>query len=271
VAERAGVRRVSLSEAEALARPDRTVYRVDVRTAEEYAKAHLPGFANVPGGQLVQETDHTAPVRGALILLSDDDGIRADMTASWLAQMGWETYVIEPGPLDRPGGTAEPQIISLPASSVPEVSPDLLHDWQAQGSTAVIDVTTSANYVKGHIPGAWFVLRSQLQNALQRVGAAQRYVVTCGTGALAQYAVQDLQALTSAEVFLLTGGTLTWTSSGLPLTSGEERLASPRIDRYWRPYEGTDAPREAMESYLEWEYGLVEQLNRDGTHFFSVI
>jgi hypothetical protein len=46
---------------------------------------------------------------------------------------------------------------------------------------------------------------------------------------------------------------------------------SPRIDRYRRPYEGTDAPREAMQAYLDWEFGLVEQLRRDGTHGFRVL
>jgi hypothetical protein len=57
----------------------------------------LPGFASAPGGQLVQETDHTAAVRGARIVLADDDGVRASMSASWLAQMGWEVYVLEGG------------------------------------------------------------------------------------------------------------------------------------------------------------------------------
>ena len=38
-----------------------------------------------------------APVRGARIVLTDDKGVRADMTASWLAQMGWEVYVREGG------------------------------------------------------------------------------------------------------------------------------------------------------------------------------
>jgi hypothetical protein len=26
-----------------------------------------------------------------------------------------------------------------------------------------------------------------------------------------------------------------------------------------------------MQAYLDWEYGLVEQLRRDGTHHFKVI
>ena len=68
----------------------RTLYRFDVRAGEEYAAGHLKGFRHYPGGQLVQEIDMAAPVRGARILLTDDRGVRADMTASWLAQMGWE-------------------------------------------------------------------------------------------------------------------------------------------------------------------------------------
>jgi hypothetical protein len=57
----------------------------------------------------------------------------------------------------------------------------------------------------------------------------------------------------------------------LALETGDAQLASPRIDRYQRPYEGTDNAREAMNAYLEWEYGLVAQLERDGTHGFFVI
>jgi rhodanese-related sulfurtransferase len=66
-----------------------TIYRFDVRSPEEHANGHLPGFRLAPGGQLVQETDFYAPVRGARIVLADDDGVHANMTASWLAQMAW--------------------------------------------------------------------------------------------------------------------------------------------------------------------------------------
>jgi hypothetical protein len=58
---------------------------------------YIPGFRHYPGGQLVQEIDMAAPVRGARILLTDNMAVRADMTASWLAQMGWETYVLDGG------------------------------------------------------------------------------------------------------------------------------------------------------------------------------
>lgn len=271
VAERAGVRRIAHDALPDT--PDRSLYRIDVRTPEEYAQGHLPGFVNVPGGQLVQETDHTVPVRGARIALADDDGTRADMTASWLAQMGWEVLVVDPVDAALRRETHAPAVAGIPAPETVEVTPRDLSGWLSESSrrTVVIDLTTSANHVAGHIPGAWFALRSRLAQALERIGPAERYVLTCGSSALARYAVPEVQALTDAEVFLLKGGNQAWKAAGLPLETGEGTLASPRIDRYRRPYEGTDAPRSAMEAYLDWEYGLVGQLDRDGTHFFEVI
>ncbi len=59
---------------------------------------------SAPGGQLVQETDFFAPVRGARIVLSDDLGARAEMTASWLAQMAWDVYVVESAVDERVSG-----------------------------------------------------------------------------------------------------------------------------------------------------------------------
>nr|WP_244563784.1 rhodanese-related sulfurtransferase [Ensifer aridi] len=271
VAERAGVRRITLAKADALARPDRTVYRVDVRSAEEYENGHLSGFINVPGGQLVQETDHTVPVRGAIILLADDDGTRADMTASWLSQMGWEAYVIGPVEDNQRSRSEDVRFDVVPAPEVKVVSPQVLQGWLNAGEAVVIDVTSSANYIKGHIPGAWWALRSQIENALETIGSPKRLVITCGSGALARFAAKEVESLASSEVFVLEGGTSNWIANGLPLAPGEERLASACIDRYRRPYEGTDASRKAMEDYLEWEYGLVAQLDRDGTHFFQVI
>ena len=274
VAERAHVPRIALADVAKLEVPDRTLYKLDVRTPEEYAAGHLPGFASAPGGQLVQETDHTAAVRGARIVLADDDGVRADMTASWLAQMGWEVYVVDPiDPSERSvTGAWQPPAAASP--NVRTVDARALAGWLETGKTgetAVIDVTRSANYVARHIPGAWFAVRSDLPAAIQRIPPARRYVLTCGTSQLARFAAADLAKLTQAEVWVLDGGNAAWVAAGLPVESSETHLASDRIDRYRRPYEGTTAPRAAMQAYLDWEFGLVEQLGRDGTHGFRVI
>ncbi|KWE57118.1 sulfurtransferase [Burkholderia ubonensis] len=275
VAERAGVPRIALADVAALAEPGRTLYRFDVRTPEEYEAGHLPGFASAPGGQLVQETDHHAPVRGARIVLADDDGVRADMTASWLAQMGWDVRVVEAG-AQAFGETGLPPRDVPAAPDVAEVSPATLAGWlreAAPDEIAIVDVTASANYVKRHIPGAWFAVRAQLRDALAVIPAARRYVFTCGSSLLARFAAADARALlpASAQIVVLAGGTAAWIDAGLPVEAGDTRLASPRIDRYRRPYEGTDNAAAAMQAYLDWEFGLVEQLKRDGTHHFRVI
>ena len=96
VAYRAGVRWIDPEALTALRNDStRTTYFFDVRPPSEYSEGHVVGFRNAPGGQLVQETDVAAPVRGARIVLHDILGARADMTASWLAQMNWDVYVLD--------------------------------------------------------------------------------------------------------------------------------------------------------------------------------
>ncbi|MES2531213.1 MAG: rhodanese-related sulfurtransferase [Pseudomonadota bacterium] len=278
VAERAGVRRIAHAALGSLESPGRTVHHFDVRTPEEFEAGHLAGFTSAPGGQLVQETDHHVPVRGARIVLADDDGVRAPMTASWLAQLGWDVYVVDAIPAAAWSERGAAPAVHAPVPAVQEVSPTVLASWLAAAppAVAVIDVTTSANHVKKHIPGAWFAIRAQLAQALERIPAAPRYVLTCGSSLLARFAAQDLRALldargSDAEVHVLAGGNAAWFAAGLPAEAGEQHLATPRTDRYRRPYEGTDAPAEAMQAYLDWEFGLVAQLGRDGTHHFTVI
>jgi hypothetical protein len=86
-----------------------------------------------------------------------------------------------------------------------------------------------------------------------------------------RFAAAEIKELLGGEVFVLAGGTKAWVASGYALESGSTHLVSEPIDRYKRPYEGTDNAQAAMQAYLDWEFGLVEQLGRDGTHHFWVL
>ncbi|MYA82729.1 MAG: rhodanese-related sulfurtransferase [Acidimicrobiales bacterium] len=98
VAQRCGVRTVDRAALDDwLADGSRTTYFMDVRTPEEFASGQLAGAVGAPGGQLVQATDEYLVTRGARVVLADGDGIGATMTASWLIQMGWDAWVLEPG------------------------------------------------------------------------------------------------------------------------------------------------------------------------------
>ena len=275
VADRAGVRRLDRAAlVQVLADAHRTTYRFDVRTPDEYRAWHPDGFRSVPGGQLVQETDVFAPVRGARIVLWDDAGVRADMTASWLAQMNWEVWVVDEPASGLPGAQGEwrPSLAPLPA--VPLIDAATLKAELSRGDVLVLDLAPSPVYLRGHIAGAWFVSRPRLTEAALAWPQARRVVVTSPDGLAARYAVGDVAAAAgvhASDAVALDGGTGAWRAAGGPLVPGPEHLSTPITDVYKRPYEGTDNAADAMQAYLDWEYGLVEQLARDGTHGFFVI
>jgi len=271
LAIRAGVRSVTLSQIHDWQQDStRTLYVFDVRTAEEFRAGHLPGARHVAGGQLVQETDHYATVRGARVVLTDDDGVRANMTAAWLAQMNWEVYVADVTAEDfAEQGDWKAQV--APAPAVESVTALTLQQWLDEGNTGIIDLTTSANFRNRRIPGAVWTTRGNIPHIIAAQPDKQRWVVTCTSGLLARYAVTEVAGLTGKDTYLLEKGTVGWIDARLPLEHGESAYLENAQDRYRRPYEGTDVSPQAMQDYLDWEYGLVAQLEKDGTHGFRVL
>src|SRR5205085_2078671 len=75
---------------------------------------------------------------------------------------------------------------------------------EVQGT--VLDFSTSLRFHHRHIPGAWWVVRSRLDEARQKVGAADPLVLTSEDGVLAQLAAPEVQALwPHANVSVLQG------------------------------------------------------------------
>ena len=268
VSYRAGVKRVDHSDLGSLVDPACTLYRFDVRSEAEYLAGHPEGFRWMQGGQLVQEVDMVAAVRGAQILLFDDRGVRAHMTASWLAQMGWDCFVVEDCPADalRTGPWR-------PNEPAPEASATIAPaDVAARlGDMLVLDLASSTVHAKGHLPGARFIMRGRLGSDLPAEAQARSILLVSPDDRLARHAAGELRQAGCADVTVLAGGTQAWRAAGLPIETGMSDPLSPAQDVYRRPYEGLDNPREKMSAYLEWEYGLVAQLERDGSHGFIVI
>lgn len=269
VGERTGVRtidrlRLAAWQAEA---DTRTLFLLDVRGPDEYAAGHYPGSRSTPGGQLVQATDEYVGVLNPRLVLIDDTGVRATMTASWLRQMGWEDVFVLAGGLD--GGPLETgREDAVPLGLVPAPSVEagtLAAELDAGASLAVLDVADSRSHAEGHIPGAWWGVRARLEQALQAMPQVQRLVVTSADGTLAQYAAHDLQALRPGlQVEALRGGTRAWREAGLPLAEGMEHPSCEVDDVWYKPYEHPEADPAAMQGYLTWEVDLVEQIERDG-------
>jgi rhodanese-related sulfurtransferase len=252
----------------------RSLYVLDVRTPEEYATGHLRGARSAPGGQLIQETDSFVATWGARIVLVDDNGVRATMTASWLRQMGWdEVAVLTAGPADGDwvSGLHQPRVLGLEGLTVLTIEPAALRDRQAAGSALVVDLDTSRRYAQGHIPGAWFAIRSRLAEALAKLPKAETLVLTSPDGALARFAAAEIAGAASAPLMVLSGGTEAWTRAGLPLETGATRVASEADDVVLSARERNQDREEAMREYLAWEINLVNEMATDDDHRFRVV
>jgi rhodanese-related sulfurtransferase len=273
VAERFRVRPIDREElarwqAQAQAR---SLFLLDVRTPEEYRAGHLPGSRSAPGGQLVQETDMFVGTLRSRIVLVDDDGVRATMTASWLNQMGWpEVRVLEGGlaGLTLVEGPDDAEILGLESAVADAIAPQALAAAIEAGQATVVDLSSSRRYRAGHVPGAWFAVRARLGTSLPELPRRELTALVCEDGRLSRLAAGEVAALSAGPVRVLEGGTQGWVSAGLPLESGDQRLADEPDDVWLRPFERTLGIEQAMLDYLTWEVALVPQLERDGTARF---
>ena len=254
-------------------RAHHTLYVFDVRSPEEFVAGHLSDAISAPGGQLVQATDRYIGTLRSRIVLVDNDGVRATMTASWLKQMGYEdikVFAEEASRLNEVRGPMQVQSLPLGTDHVPLIAPLDLKNRMTNPSTLVIDVGSSLNFKRAHIGGAQHAVRARLREFLQKHSASGNVVLTCEDGVLARYAALGAQALTNVPVFALNGGNAGWASAGLPLEAGADGLGAEPDDVWLRPYDRSSGIEDAMHEYLAWEIGLVEQFERDGTLHFAL-
>jgi rhodanese-related sulfurtransferase len=270
VAQRFGIERIDRATLERWRSEanERTLYLLDVRDPQDYAAGHVAGAISAPGGQLVQATDQYVGTLGARIVLIDDSEVRAVMTASWLKQMGLCDIVVT---VERGTETKPPDFAILGTLATAEKAIDCtaLATLLERGDAIVIDLAPSPQYRKGHIPGAWFAIRSRLNEALARIQLRDTLVLTSEDGVLASLALADAAALTTHDVRCLAGGTAAWQSAGQPL-SQEPHMADEPIDVWLKPYERGGDTRGAMSEYLSWEVDLIERIARDGTCRFAI-
>jgi rhodanese-related sulfurtransferase len=265
VARRFGIARIDRAGLERWrADTTRTLYVFDVRDPAEYQAGHFPGALSAPGGQLVQATDLYAGTLGARIVLSDNNEVRAVMTASWLKQMGWQEVAVLQEAGAEKGRPPDSVLGAAPADSAIEFS-----DVLATDNVNVIDLSSSPNYRRGHIPGAWFAIRGRIDRALPNIPLRSMIVLTSEDGVLAGLAVEEARALTKLPVRWLKGGNAAWAAAGFPLST-DAKLADDPLDVWLKPYERPGDPKAAMNEYLSWEIDLLTRIERDGTTHFTV-
>jgi len=267
-----GVRALGRDEIERFASDSgRTLYLLDVRDPREFAKSHLPGARNAPGGQLIQATDQWIAVRNARIVLIDDTGVRARMAAGWLRQMGHRDVFVVEGGLAALDGMRFAGASATEAQSVDAIdAASLKRLLENERNTVIVDLARSIDFREGHISGSLWGVRSRLAALSEQLDRATHVVITAPIERTARFAVDEVKMLTKGRVQYLKGGTGAWKEAGFPLAKDRTYPADDDcIDFYLRPYDRNSGVEEAMRRYLAWEVDLIDQIDRDGSVRFS--
>ena len=140
---------------------------IDVRETAEYNLAHIAGSCSVPHRQLEFRIEGLVPWRGALIVVCDDDGVRAGLAAATLESMGYLDVSVLAGGLNRwvTEGERTEWGVNVPSKDfgekvllqqdVAEVEPDELAAWMREGRKIVLlDSRTPEEHHRACIPGS---------------------------------------------------------------------------------------------------------------------
>ena len=246
--------------------PNRSLYLCDVRTKEEFDVDALAGAQHTPGGQMIQATDQFVGVRNARIVLYDSDGLRAMVVASWLKQMGHDASVLKNGVSSKVSLTNNELLIDYRLNAN-ILTDDQIKEMVADNSASLFDIRESMQFRKAHLPHSKWTIRPHLMSTITK--ADKPIVLVSDNPALTYGALLELQnhGLT-ASVYELKNST--FPSQLQTIASDNEPVDSECIDYLFFVHDRHDGNKESARRYLEWETGLISQLDEDEINLYSI-
>jgi rhodanese-related sulfurtransferase len=238
----------------------RTLFLIDVRTAEEFARATFCGAVWAPAGQLVQSSDQWIGVRRARVVLADDTGLRAALAAFFLRQLNYDVFIL-PGcermAAEEPLARADAPR-SFTGSRLRLLAARDLGRQLAQGALA-FDLRTSMDYRSGRLAGAnWSIRPLLMRGDLDPA----RPAVLIGPDDVVALAAKDLARRGFRNILHLEGDCDSWRAAGLdPTASPGDPSDDDAIDYLFFVHDRHDGNLESARRYLAWERGLTAQLD----------
>lgn len=261
-----GLKFVEPEEAAAwLADTTRSTYLIDVRSDEEFEADGIPGSRHALGGQLVQGIDLWVGVRGGRVIVMDNEMIRAPMMANWIHQIGYDVAILRGG-VDAMRGIAIPEVSTFGAEPVAAAAKDQL------GNAQLVDLRSPRAYRAGHIEGATWSIRPRFEGL--GLTAEKPVVLITSDDGIAALAAQRLGELGITNVQQLSGDEATWREAGLKIVATPNEPSDAdgiELVYHWQhrnnPNGGDPA---AAHAYLDWEIGLVDQLDQQERDSFRL-
>ena len=195
-------------------------HALDVRSADRFAAGHVPGSVNIAlSGQFAS---WAAIVFG----LSSCPVIVADTMEQWsearvrLARVGIENVR---GYLS--GGVEAWKQAGLPLSHVPQISVEILNEWQNRPEVSILDVRREPEWQSGHIANALWLPLDSLASTPLPVSHDRLVVVHCKSGYRSMIACGLLRRAGFPNVVNVFGGFDAWRAAGMPVAAREEVAA----------------------------------------------
>jgi hydroxyacylglutathione hydrolase len=186
---------------------------VDLRRADAYAVAHVPGTINIPLARAFPTwAGSVLPYDADLYLIGDDERATIEATHD-LALIG----------LDRVAGRFTRQVIDRwrnaggAIGTVAQIDARGLADALHAGTVTVLDVRDESEWDTGHLAQAIHLPLATLAARLDEVPRGRPIVVHCQAGSRSAIAASLLTASGISDVRNLTGGIAAWPG---PLVNG---------------------------------------------------
>jgi hydroxyacylglutathione hydrolase len=182
---------------------------IDLRPADAFAAAPLPGALNIPldrsfatwAGALI------APERELALVVPEGCTNCAGEASRVLALVGIENVMIA----NYPAG------IPTASDTIPQYTPDEV----AAGTLFILDVRNDGEWSAGHLPGAHHIPLAALPERLGELPHDRAIAVHCQGGARSAIATSFLRAAGFTDAANLAGGLDAWQRGGHPVVRGE--------------------------------------------------
>lgn len=262
---------------------ERTLYLLDVRTPEEFAEGHLAGSISAPSWDVAPWVFRYVGTHNSRVVLIDNDQVRATVAASWIVQIGWaEVFVLDDALTGEPlqtGPAPRGKVLGPRESGYELISATTLEaernagadvtilDLRPSTSVTVLDPRATGSYRQGHLPGAYFAIRSRLVQSVDEIPGEGQIVLVSEDDVVARFAAAELSEVTSRAVAVLEGGVEAWQQAGLALETEPERhlhVPNDLVRSGWRETD-PEEQKAGFRWYLDWELGLVDELRGDDT------
>jgi hydroxyacylglutathione hydrolase len=194
---------------------------IDLRSPAEHALAHVPGSLSIPSGSSfgtwlgwVVEPD-----RPLVLLLDDpadwDDAVRQALRVGYEevrghVRGGFVAWAESGGAIESNGRL-----------TVDQLAERLSHG--GDHAPLVIDVRQAAEYVDGHVPGAWHIAAGSLQDRLGDLPRDRPIVAMCASGYRSSVAASLLRRAGFDDVAWVASGVPAWLAQGHEIELGDGR------------------------------------------------